>query len=91
MTITRNKKLLAGGLAVAICISGAMLYPASAASKGGDQQGVYKETVVGRGNVTAGVTESGNASLEAIALTYDNYTSNSSDDSNTVKALVEEV
>lgn len=91
MTMTRNKKILAAGTAVVLCGALALRYPASAAGKT-DEQAVYKETITQRGNVTVGVTESGSASLESIALTYDNYSStSSSDDNSTVKALVEEV
>lgn len=91
MTLSKNKKLIAAVVAVILCIALAVQYPASAANSS-DEQAVYKETTVARGNVTVGVTESGTASLEAIELTYDNYSStSSSDDNTTVKALVEEV
>lgn len=90
-----RKKLSVITIVVAlVCVAGTAMFPAMAAGNQNSQQTVHKETPVQRGNVTVGISENGTASLEAIAITYDNYSSTSSDSSSTsnaVKALVEEV
>ena len=88
------KRILAAGIAVVVVAGVAVLNPAAAFGKSSsdEAQAVYKETPVQRGDRTVGVSESGTASLEAIAVTYDDYSDSSSSDSNTtVKALLEEV
>lgn len=89
--LQHKKRWAAGAVAVVVCTSGALMYPAMASAPANAQQGVYKESPVGRGSVTVGINESGTASLEAIAITYDDYSSSDSSDDTTVKALVEEV
>lgn len=90
---SRKKALWVGAVAVAICVVTAVIYPAAASTpKGGENQQAYKETPVTIGDVTVGINESGTASLESIAVTYDDYSSvTSSDDTANLKALVEEV
>ena len=86
----RNRKRIAAGVvALAVVGSVAYFYPASAQEE--ETQAVYKETPVTRGDITAGISETGNASLEAIEVTYDDYSTGSSDDESNVKTLVEEV
>ena len=84
-----GKRIIAGVLALAVAGSVAYFYPASAQEE--ETTAVYKETEVTRGDITAGISETGTVSLEAIAVTYDDYSTGGSDDETNVKTLVEEV
>ncbi|MEG1687291.1 MAG: efflux RND transporter periplasmic adaptor subunit, partial [Angelakisella sp.] len=89
---SHKKRLLALTTAAVLVVSGIALYPALASGnpKPNGDQPVHKESPVVRGDITDGVNETGTASLEAQAVTYDTYSAVNSDDNN-IKALVEEV
>ena len=86
------KKVLPVVLAVAL-VTPVVFYSFTSASADNDEtETAYRETQVMRGDLTVGISESGTASLEAVEITYDDYSSTSSDDDDSnVKTVIEEI
>ncbi len=72
--LKNKKKILAAGIFILVCICGTALYlsfGANAENSGGDSNTVSKETTVTRGNLTAGVTETGSITVGTLEQSYD--------------------